>query len=129
MWRSKKAVNLTPLCLQIKKKTKTNMDSIETVKLNNVEVQTNGIIRNSRGHLIGRLVDGVDYNGEHIKFLSHSQIEKFKKVILLLRNAQDYTEHDEEIVSLISKFIGLELPTPENYPEGKELFTPIKKIK
>ena len=47
--------------------------------------------------------------------------KQFKKVVLLLRNAQDYTEHDEEIVSLISKFTGLELPTPENYPEGKEL--------
>lgn len=53
------------------------------------------------------------------------EIEKqFKKVVLLLRNAQDYSEHDEEIVSLISKFTELELPTPENYPEGKELFTP-----
>ena len=46
------------------------MDSIETTKLNNVEVQANGIIRNSKGRLIGRLVDGVDYNGEHIKGLN-----------------------------------------------------------
>mgnify|MGYP001568079613 FL=1 len=46
------------------------MDTIETVKLNNVEVQANGIIRNSKGRLIGRLVDGVEYEGEHIKGLN-----------------------------------------------------------
>lgn len=43
--------------------------SIETVILNNVEVQQNGIIRNSKGRLIGRLVISVDYEGEHIKKL------------------------------------------------------------
>ena len=46
------------------------MDSIETIILQNVMVQANGIIRNSKGRLIGRLVDGVDYNGEHIKLLN-----------------------------------------------------------
>ena len=45
------------------------MDSIDSIKLNNVEVQANGIIRNSKGRLIGRLVDGVEYEGEHIKGL------------------------------------------------------------
>ena len=55
-----------------------------------------------------------------------TKIEKqFKKVVLLLRNAQDYSNHDEEIVTLISTFTGLELPTAENYPEGKELFKKI----
>jgi hypothetical protein len=48
--------------------------------------------------------------------------QQFKKIVLLLRNAQDYSDHDEEIVGLISKWTGLELPTLENYPEGKELF-------
>ena len=50
------------------------------------------------------------------------QDRQFKKIVMLLRNAQDYTDHDEEIIGLISKFTGLELPTPENYPEGKYLF-------
>ena len=47
---------------------------------------------------------------------------QFKKIVLLLRNAQDYTDHDEEILVLVSKWTELELPTPENYPEGKEVF-------
>jgi hypothetical protein len=48
--------------------------------------------------------------------------KQFKKIVLLLRNAQDYSDHDEEIVGLISTWTGLDLPTPENYPEGKNLF-------
>ena len=46
------------------------MDSIESIKLNNVEVQANGIIRNEKGYLIGRLVGSVDYEGEHVKGLN-----------------------------------------------------------
>ena len=48
------------------------ISSIETVTLQNVEVQQNGIIRNSKGHLIGRLVDSVDFEGEYIKLLNES---------------------------------------------------------
>src|SRR3990167_2406955 len=48
-------------------------DSIETVILQDVEVQANGIIRNSKGRLIARLVDSVDYEGEHIKGLNPMQ--------------------------------------------------------
>lgn len=39
---------------------------IDTIVLHDVEVQSNGIIRNSKGRLIARLVDGVEYKGEHI---------------------------------------------------------------
>lgn len=46
------------------------MDTIESVILNKVEVQENGIIRNEKGYLIGRLVDGVEYESEHIKGLN-----------------------------------------------------------
>lgn len=46
------------------------MSAIDTVRLNRVEVQQNGIIRNERGYLIGRLVEGVDYEGEHVKGLN-----------------------------------------------------------
>lgn len=50
------------------------MDSIETVTLNNVVVQANGIIRNSKGRLIARLVSDVDFGGEHIKQLEEKRI-------------------------------------------------------
>ena len=46
------------------------MDTIETIILNRVEVQQNGIIRNEKGRLIGRLVDGVSYDSEHVKGLN-----------------------------------------------------------
>lgn len=45
------------------------VNAIETVTLSNVEVQANGIIRNSKGRLIARLVDDIDFEGEHIKQL------------------------------------------------------------
>lgn len=61
------------------------MDSIQSVTLNNIEIQENGIIRNSSGYLIGRLSDDIDYNGEHIKGNSiaslpntSSEVEIFK---------------------------------------------------
>lgn len=41
-------------------------DSIDSVYLQNVEVQSNGIIRNEKGRLIARLVGDVDYRGEHV---------------------------------------------------------------
>ena len=41
-------------------------DSIKTYTLKNVVVQQNGIIRNEKGRLIARLVDDVDFEGEHI---------------------------------------------------------------
>lgn len=45
------------------------MDAIEVVILQNVVVQANGIIRNEKGYLIGRLCDDIDFEGEHIKLL------------------------------------------------------------
>lgn len=42
------------------------MDSINSIILNNVEVQENGIIRNSSGYLIARLVSGVEFYSEHV---------------------------------------------------------------
>ena len=41
-------------------------DSIEIISMV-VEIQANGIIRNASGRLIGRLVDDIDFYGEHIK--------------------------------------------------------------
>ena len=40
-------------------------DMIKTKAIQNVMIQENGIIRNSKGYLIGRL-SGVDFNSEHI---------------------------------------------------------------
>lgn len=48
------------------------MSTIDSVTLHNVEVQSNGIIRNSQGYLIGRLVDSVDYKGEYVKGVSET---------------------------------------------------------
>ena len=48
------------------------MSTIDSVTLQNVEVQSNGIIRNSQGYLIGRLVDSVDYKGDHVKGVSET---------------------------------------------------------
>ena len=39
--------------------------SIKTKKIV-VTVQENGIIRNSKGKLIGRFIDDIDFDGEHI---------------------------------------------------------------
>lgn len=50
--------------------------SIETFTLNNVEVQANGIIRNEKGRLIARLVDDVDFEGEHIKGIYKKEYPK-----------------------------------------------------
>jgi len=42
-------------------------DMCNTVTLNGVIIQENGIIRNNKGHLIGRLVDMVNFESEHIQ--------------------------------------------------------------
>lgn len=47
-----------------------SISSLEAVILNSVVIQSNGIIRNSKGRLIGRLVDSVVFEGEHIKKLN-----------------------------------------------------------
>ena len=54
-------------------------NSIETITLNNVDVQANGIIRNSKGRLIGRLVDDVEFESEHIKGLIKRQTPQHHK--------------------------------------------------
>lgn len=46
--------------------------SIETIKLKDVLVQGNGIIRNEHGRLIGRLVDEVEFKSAHVKGLAVS---------------------------------------------------------
>ena len=48
---------------------------IESVILQDVEVQENGIIRNCKGRLIGHLIEEIDYKGEHITALSNASRE------------------------------------------------------
>lgn len=69
--------------------------SIKTYTLNNVGVQQNGIIRNEKGYIIARLVDGIDFEGEHIegikvdkqnKFITND-FEKVKTALLILAEA------------------------------------------
>lgn len=42
-------------------------DCIKTKVLDGVIVQENGIIRNKRGYLIGRLVDEIDFDSKHLE--------------------------------------------------------------
>lgn len=42
-------------------------DACQIKVLNGVEVQENGIIRNSKGRIIARLVDSVDFDSEHLE--------------------------------------------------------------
>jgi hypothetical protein len=54
---------MTKESMQKEEKGECNM--INSIILNNVEIQENGIIRNEKGYLIGRLVPEIDYMGEH----------------------------------------------------------------
>jgi len=43
------------------------MDDIKTYTLGIIEVQENGLIYNREGRLIGKLLDDVDFEGEHVR--------------------------------------------------------------
>ena len=64
-------------------------DACQVKVLNGVEVQENGIIRNSKGRIIARLVDSVDFDSEHLeqtKPLSDEEIEYYEHLIAKLFN-------------------------------------------
>jgi len=42
-------------------------DMCNTVTLNGVIIQENGIIRNNKGNIIGRLIDTVNFESKHIQ--------------------------------------------------------------
>ena len=42
---------------------------IESVVLDGVFVQANGVIRNKNGYMIGRLSEDVEYHSEHVRDL------------------------------------------------------------
>lgn len=48
-------------------------DFCSTVMLKDVVVQENGIIRNSRGYIIARLVDGVDFKSKHVQNVAEKE--------------------------------------------------------
>lgn len=69
--------------------------SIKTYTLNNVEVQQNGIIRNEKGRLIARLVDDIEFEGEHVagvqkKSWIDKNIEVFYEIERMLENVPPY---------------------------------------
>jgi predicted phage tail protein len=61
------------------------MDTTDSVILNNVEVQANGIIRNEKGRYIGMLINDVEYEGEHIKGVK-VDMPDFKKDLVQIIN-------------------------------------------
>lgn len=93
--------------------------SIETTQLKNIEVQGNGIIRNEKGYLIGRLVDGVDYDGEHVKGFCHTPvtksppppaeevewIKKFERLAYPIVYSNTFPEKDDEYLEGLTNFI------------------------
>lgn len=69
------------------------MDTIDSVFLNRVEIQQNGIIRNEKGRLIGRLIDNIDYEGEHIKGIKgieNTELEKYKEALIWCGGSEDF---------------------------------------
>lgn len=68
-WRLFKGCCHTPQTSTPQEEQKEGVAGIDTITLQNVEVQANGIIRNSKGRLIARLVPGADFESEHVKGL------------------------------------------------------------
>ena len=58
------------------------MSCCPTIILNNVEVQSNGILRNSKGRLIARLVDSAEYGGEHVSGCNELTTKQTETLIL-----------------------------------------------
>jgi len=94
-------------------------NSIPSVILNDVEVQMNGIIRNSKGYLIGRLVNEVEFQGEHIKGLKPNKETNWKISDLVQRavslgnskfsHAHLRQEMEDEIVKEAQSLLDLSL--------------------
>jgi len=63
-------------------------DFIETKEIQNVLIQENGIIRNSKGYLIGRL-SGVNFNSEHLND-SDSTADAMKVVAKAINSDDGY---------------------------------------
>ena len=63
-------------------------DMIKTKTIQAVIIQENGIIRNSKGYLIGRL-SGVDFNSEHIND-SDNTADCMKYLAKAIRNDDGY---------------------------------------
>jgi len=88
--------------------------SIETVILNNVQVQENGIIRNEKGRLIARLVNDIEFKSEHVKGCSNTQ--------------PNSTETDEEVVEDFANLIGCDF-TGDDAIECNWLRTTLSKVR
>ena len=118
------------------------MDTINSIILNNVEIQENGIIRNSKGYLIGRLVEGIDYNGEHIQLLTDNMPkdnfieERVKEAhIKWLSKAETAIINEQEMTVLPYGYLGqalkeeLELQAKEFEVKLNKIIEEIEKFK
>jgi len=64
-------------------------DFIKTKTIQSVLIQENGIIRNSKGYLIGRLVGEIDFNLEHINDKDNTA-DCMKYLAKVINNEPDY---------------------------------------
>ncbi|RKX21674.1 MAG: hypothetical protein DRP45_12085, partial [Candidatus Zixiibacteriota bacterium] len=62
--------------------------------LDRVDVQSNGLIRNSKGRLIGKLVDDVDFNSEHLDPYDGDVMTVNEKTIDLYREEKETLERE-----------------------------------
>ncbi|MBW1812110.1 MAG: hypothetical protein JRJ39_00180 [Deltaproteobacteria bacterium] len=59
-------------------------DFCKTVTMNEMIIQENGIIRNKKGYLVGRLVSEIEFNSEHIQ--GEKGMEPFREELEQLIN-------------------------------------------
>lgn len=81
---------------------------IKTYTLNNVEIQQNGIIRNSKGRFLARLEPDIAFEGEHIagvaeENMTHQEIDLIKDT--KKRTAMRHKEQEVE-----SPYIWIAIP-------------------
>ena len=71
-----------------------NGDECKVKVLNGVEIQENGIIRNSKGRILGRLVNDIKFESKH---LNGKPVDIDKPFILMLDHISEgwnFTRHD-----------------------------------
>ena len=81
-------------------------DMIKYKEIQNVLIQENGIIRNSKGRIIARLVSDVDFNSEHIN--DKDNISDCMKVLSKAINKEDdyaYSWHANIAMSCVDAMV------------------------
>ena len=97
-------------------------DAIKSLVLNNVLVQENGILRNSKGRIIARLVKDIPFDSEHL-----IEFDEFRDLLLQAQHSVRFlhdilkvtnSEKDEVIVRRLAKNMQIAL-TMEHEPKCK----------